>query len=188
LVDRPRPAAALSYHVGGLLAEPAGATRDHLIAGVTLPPTDDVRVAPLDGRLRMLRTNRGLLVTGALTTTLVSECVRCLTPVEIPLSLTIDEEALPTIDLPSGKLLATDPDREGLWIDEHHELDLERTVREAISLAEPLAPVCRVDCPGLCTMCGAPLAGPRHDHPDDDLDPRLAALRGFVVDAEAETE
>lgn len=186
--DRPRPANALSFHVGGLLAEPAGATREQAIEAVALPPADGLRFSPLDGRVRMLRTNRGLLVSGELTTTLASECVRCLTAIEIPLSLTIDEEALPTVELTTGAPLADDPDPEGLWIDDHHELDLVRTVREAVSLAEPIAPLCRDACPGLCPVCGAPLAGPVHDHPDEDLDPRLAALRGFVVDAEPETE
>lgn len=136
----------------------------------------------------MLRTNRGLLVSGSLSTTLTAECVRCLTPVDIALSLTIDEEALPTAELTTGRPLEHDADPEGLRVDEHHQLDLERTVREAISLAEPIAPLCRADCPGLCAICAAALEGPAHDHPDEDLDPRLAVLRGFVVDAEAETE
>ncbi|MEA2578347.1 MAG: Large ribosomal subunit accumulation protein YceD, partial [Chloroflexota bacterium] len=35
------------------------------------------------------------------------------------------------------------------------------------------------DCPGLCPTCGLPLDEGEHDHPDDDIDPRLAALRGF---------
>lgn len=188
MVDRLRPASPLSFHVGGLLAEPAGATRDHAISGAALAPDDELRFGPLDGGLRLLRTNRGLLVSGSLTTTLAAECARCLTAVEIPLALSFEEEALPTVDPASGRVPDPDPDPEGLRIDEHLELDLERTVREAISLAEPIAPVCRDDCPGLCAICGAPLAGPAHGHPEEDLDPRLAALRSFVVDVEPETE
>ena len=42
-----------------------------------------------------------------------------------------------------------------LFLDDHHELHLEPAVREAISLAEPIAPLCRSDCPGLCDTCGA---------------------------------
>lgn len=188
MVDRPRPGSPLSFHVGGLLAEPAGSSRDHAIEGVSLSPADDLSFAPLDGLLRMLRTNRGLLVSGSLSTTLAMECVRCLTDVAIPMALTIEEEALPTVELTSGRPVEVDPDPEVLRIDEHHQLDLERTVREAISLAEPIAPLCRADCPGLCTICGGALSGAAHDHPDEDLDPRLAGLRALVVDAEAETE
>jgi hypothetical protein len=38
----------------------------------------------------------------------------------------------------------------------------------------------------LCVVCGERL-GPGHaPHPDDDIDPRLAALKGFRVDDEPE--
>jgi uncharacterized protein len=70
---------------------------------------------------------------------------------------------------------------------DHHELDLETLAREAIDLAEPIAPVCRPDCPGLCSTCGLPLDEGRHDHPDEGVDPRLAALEAFRVDGPSET-
>ena len=63
---------------------------------------------------------------------------------------------------------------------DHHELDLERSVREAILLAEPIAPLDREDCPGLCVVCGLPLDEGSHDHPDDEVDPRLEVLRAFL--------
>jgi uncharacterized protein len=67
-----------------------------------------------------------------------------------------------------------------LRLDDHHELDLEPTVRAAISLAEPIAALCRPDCPGLCETCGVDLIDdPRHAHANDDIDPRLAALVGI---------
>ena len=71
--------------------------------------------------------------------------------------------------------LSEEPD--ALRLDDHHELDLTETVREAISLAEPLVPLCRPDCRGLCLECGADLnADPAHHHDDDAIDPRLAGL------------
>ena len=45
-----------------------------------------------------------------------------------------------------------------------------------------IAPLDREDCPGLCIVCGLPLDEGTHDHPDDDIDPRLEALRGFQPD------
>ena len=54
------------------------------------------------------------------------------------------------------------------------------------ALAEPIAALCREDCPGLCVVCGADLeAGPHHH--DDDVDPRLEGLRAFMVDADTGT-
>jgi uncharacterized protein len=55
-----------------------------------------------------------------------------------------------------------------------------------VSLNEPIAPICREDCPGLCIACGERL-GPGHvDHLEDAVDPRMAALRAFRVDDEPE--
>ena len=67
-------------------------------------------------------------------------------------------------------------------LSDHHELDLEPAIREAILLAEPIAPLDREDCPGLCIVCGLPLDEGEHDHPDEDIDPRLEALKGFRVE------
>jgi uncharacterized protein len=75
-----------------------------------------------------------------------------------------------------------DPTEEpdALRLTDYHELDLEPAVRDAISLAEPIAPLCRPDCPGLCETCGVDLTSdPGHAHQDDDIDPRLAALAGL---------
>lgn len=189
MVDRHAPVAPLTFHVAGLLADPIGATRDLLISGVTLPLDDDLQQAgPLEGTVRLTRSNRGLLVLARLTTSLAAECVRCLTPIEVPVRVVIDEEALPSVDLATGERVIDPEGSDVVHLTDHHEIDLERSVREAISLEEPIAPVCRDDCPGLCAICGESLVGAEHDHPDDDIDPRLAALRGFVVDAGAESE
>jgi uncharacterized protein len=51
-------------------------------------------------------------------------------------------------------------------------------------LAEPIAPLCREDCPGLCIECGKELAGAPHDHAGTEVDPRLEVLRRFVADSE----
>lgn len=192
MVGRPWQASAISFNVAGLLADAPGARREHVVEGITLDLESDFQQAePLVGDVRVSRTNRGILVAARLTTSLAAECGRCLTPVTVPLDLRIDAEALPSIDPRSGSRVEPDENEDGtevLRLTEHHELDLEQAVREAISLAEPIAPVCRPDCPGLCSTCGEPLTGPAHDHDVDDLDPRFAALRAFVVDGDGQTE
>ena len=50
-------------------------------------------------------------------------------------------------------------------------------IRDAIVLAEPIAPLCRRDCPGLCRSAAGELAGGDHDHPETEIDPRLEVLR-----------
>jgi len=178
------PGAPLTYNVARLLAEPAGSSRDYLVAGVTIDlDAADLRLAdPIEGRVHLARTNRGLLVTAGLTTSLAASCSRCLRDIEVPLDLRIEEEALPSIDLHSGLPLDVSAEPDVVRLTDHHELELEPVVRDAISLAEPIAPLCEPDCPGLCPRCGERLAGGDHDHPDDEGDPRLAALRALRVD------
>jgi uncharacterized protein len=153
-----------------------------------VPPLDFeelVQVRDLVGDVRLTRTNRGLLVHGRLTTAIAQTCSRCLRDIEWPVELELDEEALPTLDLATGQPLDVDEEPDALRLTGHHELDLEEEVRDGILLAEPIAPLCREDCPGLCIVCGQELASGPHDHPEEDLDPRLEALRGFKDDEPA---
>jgi uncharacterized protein len=174
----------LTWNVAGLLGDEAGATRDYEVAGVTIDLGDDLRQAdPIEGHVRLARTNRGLLVIADLTTSLQAECSRCLRDIEVPIEIFIEEEALPSLDLHTGRPIELEAgEDELLRLTDHHELDLESAVREAILLAEPIAPVCRPDCPGLCLVCGGRLDEGTHDHPTDDIDPRLEALRAFKAD------
>ncbi|HZC33537.1 MAG TPA: hypothetical protein VE640_09650, partial [Candidatus Bathyarchaeia archaeon] len=53
----------LLWNVSGLLGEPAGAVRDYAVEGITIDLGDDLRLAaPIDGRVHLARTNRGLVV------------------------------------------------------------------------------------------------------------------------------
>jgi uncharacterized protein len=181
----PSAAQPLLWNVSGLLGEGAGAVRDYAVDGVTIDLGDDLRLAsPIDGRVHLARTNRGLIVDAGFSTSLALECVRCLRDIEVPIEVEIQEEALPTIDFHTGQPvgLAEGDDEDILRLTDHHELDLERTVRDAIILAEPIAPLDREDCPGLCVVCGLPLDEGDHDHEDEDIDPRLEALRAYRPD------
>ena len=49
-----------------------------------------------------------------------------------------------------------------------------------IALTEPMHPLCRPDCEGLCPECGEPLRAGHPGHLSDDIDPRLAGLARFL--------
>ena len=170
----------LTWNVAGLLAEGPGSERNHPVAGVMLDLGEDVTLArPIDGHVRLVRENRGILAHTLLSTALKAECSRCLKAITVPIRIDQRDEFLPILDLVSGRPLSIEDEPDALRLDDHHVLDLEIPVREAIWLAEPIAPVCRPDCPGLCSVCGERLEGGEHDHPDPDIDPRLEALLGF---------
>lgn len=179
----------LTFAVSGLLAELPGTVREYDLDEVEVDPGDGLVAAePLSGTLRLSHTNRGLIVDARLRTALAGECARCLRPLVTPIAVRIDEEVLPTIDIASGMPVALEEgaDPETPRLTDHHELELRPLVLEAISLQEPIAPLCEPDCPGLCPECGERLEAGHPDH-EAPIDPRLEALRAFRVDGGAET-
>jgi uncharacterized protein len=178
--DRP-----LLFNVAGLLGEPPGAYRDLVFGDVLVPlGADLVQAEPAAGHAHVARTNRGLLVTGSVATALAETCGRCLAPVRLPLDLEFEEEFLPSLDIGTGQPLDRTVEPEVPRLSDHHELDLETPVREAIQLAAPIVPLCRPDCLGLCPSCGADRNLRPHVHPEEQTDPRLSALRAFHPDAD----
>ena len=173
--DRP-----LAWNVAGLLADDVGSSRSYDVADTRIDlPEELVLASPIEGQVRLTRTNRGILADARLTTSLAGECARCLRPLTTPIDIKLAEEYLPSIDLGTGRAVDLDDEPDALRLTDHHELDLEPSVRDAIILAEPIAPLDRPDCPGLCVVCGLPLDEGEHDHPDDEIDPRLEALKAF---------
>ncbi len=173
------PNVALTFPLAGLLAEPPGTSRTFEVDVSGIDAGDDIQLAqPVSGNLHVARTNRGVLLDADLRTALATECSRCLRPIEVPLELAIDEEVLPSVELASGAPVDAADEPDVARLNDHHELELLPLVIDAILLAEPIAPVCRPDCPGLCATCGEPLDMGVHDHPDE-TDPRLAVLAAF---------
>jgi len=173
----------LTWNVAGLLGQDPGAERTYDVRDAWVDLGEDLRLAePVEGRVRLVRTNRGILASTDLHAALALVCSRCLRDVALPVETRFQEEYLPSLDLATGRPLPTEDEPDILRLSDHHELDLETPVREALQLAEPIAPLCRADCPGLCVVCGGQLEEGDHDHPSDDVDPRLEALRGFRPD------
>ena len=116
--------------------------------------------APVELDLRLEAVMEGVLVTGSARAGLSGECVRCLEPIS-------DDDRG---DVPGAVRLRRRPGRSSEEDDEVSRLegdllDLEPLLRDAVVLALPFQPLCRDDCPGLCTECGARLADdPDHAH------------------------
>jgi uncharacterized protein len=170
--------AVLSYNVASLLRAAPGTSRSFPVELAELSVADDVTLAaPIEGEVRLARTGRSILATAELATAIDAHCSRCLRPVVEPISVRIEEEALPSVDIDSGLPVDQRDEPDVLRLDRNHELDLVQPVRDAISLAEPITVLCRADCRGLCSVCGVDLnERPDHGHAEDDIDPRLAGL------------
>ncbi|GKQ41262.1 DUF177 domain-containing protein [Streptomyces sp. A012304] len=140
--------------------------------------------APVELELRLESVMEGVLVTGTARARAEGECVRCLEPLELELEADFqemfsypdaDDRGRPKAE-PADDAEAEDEDR--LFVEDGL-FDLEPVLRDAVVLALPMQPVCREDCPGLCSECGERLADdPDHHH--DAVDIRWAALQGLA--------
>jgi len=176
-------------NVAGLLQAPPGTSRDLRLRDhyVTLGP--DLELAgPLDADLVLQRTNRGILVRGMVRAPLRRTCARCTDPFVDEVAVAIDEEFLPSVDLASGAPIGRDAGESETAnrINEHHEIELAPIFHDELSLTEPMHPLCRPDCAGLCPACGGKLDVGVHEHSGDDIDPRLAALGALLSDGDAD--
>jgi uncharacterized protein len=171
----------LSYNVADLLRSAPGSSERHHVEEAALELDEGLELAgPISGDIRLTHSGRSILAQGRLQTTLAEGCSRCLRPAQAHVTLDLEEEALPSIDLDSGAPIDVSQEPDRLRLSDHHELDLAPAIRDAISLAEPIAPLCRPDCPGLCEVCGVDLTdNPGHVHLDEEIDPRLADLAGI---------
>jgi uncharacterized protein len=139
--------------------------------------------APLVLELRLESVTEGVLVTGTVEAPLTGQCGRCLEPVS-------DELAVDVCELFAYEGSATDETTE---LDEVHRvdgelIDVEPVVRDSVVLALPWTPLCRPDCAGLCPDCGQRLDDLPAGHAHQVIDPRWAALAGFVSETSSDAD
>ncbi len=132
--------------------------------------------------LRLESVMEGVLVTGAVRARVGGECIRCLGDLDEEIQVTLTE-----LYTYPGRRPAEDVDE-----DEVHELegdliDLEPVLRDAVVPALPFQPLCRDDCPGLCSQCGARL-GDEPEHHHDVVDPRWSMLQDLALDESQSTK
>jgi uncharacterized protein len=174
-----------SFNVAGLLHEPSGTIRDARLRDRYVTLGQDVELAgPLDADLRLQRTNRGILVRGTVRAPLRRTCARCTDAYVEDVRVEVDEEFLPSIDPDTGAPVPLVEGEVGatLRIDEHHEIELDGVFHDELALTEPMHPLCRPDCAGLCVDCGERLDSGEHAHGGEEIDPRLAGLAVLLRD------
>ena len=165
----------MQINVSLLLQESVGTTRDYQVSEV-VDIADDGNGHLVQGELRLLRTHQSILVKGTLYTDIEFTCGRCLNLFSSPLTLNIEEEYIPTVDVVSGAPLPLPEDSVSFTIDEHHILDLTEAIRQHILLAIPIKPLCHEGCAGLCQTCGHNLNEGPCKCPVQEVDPRWLKL------------
>jgi uncharacterized protein len=101
---------------------------------------------------------------------LAGPCMRCLGYAEVEVDTKAREfhdPAAASADPLRSDYVAEDQLEVGAW------------ARDAIALALPEQILCREDCAGLCPVCGKDLNAEPHEHVEERIDPRWAALEGL---------
>lgn len=173
------------FNVAQLLREGVGARRSYTVEAESGFIDALNRQRPVVGRVDMLRTPSGILVRVRISIQIEAQCSRCLEYFHQELTLKIEEEFFPTTDIHSGAALPEPPDGATFLIEENHDLDLTEAVRQYTLLAEPMKPVCRPDCRGLCPSCGRNRNLEPCPCPAEPVDLRWAALTDLTRQAKA---
>ncbi|HEU4544610.1 MAG TPA: YceD family protein [Jiangellaceae bacterium] len=135
--------------------------------------------ADIELDLRLEAVMEGVLVSGSARAPLFGECVRCLDVIDS--EMTVEFQELYVYPDRAEEMGAEADD--DVYVVEGELIDLEPTLRDAVVLALPQAPLCRDDCPGLCPQCGVRLADdPTHQH--ESTDPRWAALAKLRIEGD----
>ena len=143
----------MQINVAQLLKGPIGATQDYQVDG-TVDVVGGGSDATVRGGVRLMHTQRGILVKGELRAEVELTCSRCLSLYNCPVRLSFEEEYIPIMDIVSGAPLAPPGEPGSFIVDEHNVIDLSEAIRQYALLAVPMKPLCREDCAGLCPRCG----------------------------------
>jgi len=165
----------LRINVGFLVKANAGYSRTIEFDVGQMVLSNDLTVNDLRGAARFGRTPQGLVVEVALSGRTNAECARCLDQFELPVATEFTElYAFDERSMTDSQLL----------VPANHQIDLAPLAREYLLLDEPITPLCRPDCKGLCPVCGAnwnreqcahqhqPPADLRVTSPKDLIDPK----------------
>ena len=165
------PHSPLRLNVGFVVAQSAGFSRDFPfeLPQINIPP--DLQINGVNGSIRATRTPQGILLQVVLQAQTLLECVRCLTVFQQSLNVAFTELYA------FSQRYITDS---GLLMPETGIIDLAPVLREYVLLEIPIRPLCKVDCKGLCPICGNNLNESTCNHEDEIGDPRLASLKTLL--------
>lgn len=164
------------FNVAQLLKEPTGFTRAVTVDEAV--PDQELRGdSRIVGDVQMLRTDKGIWVEANLSREISCSCSRCLIEFGQPITMKIEEEFLPRVDVDTGaRLDSSSESYENFYITQNHILDLAEAADQYVEMNVPMRPVCSAQCKGICVTCGVDLNQQECRCPEDYIDPRWGAL------------
>lgn len=162
----------LRINVGFLVKADAGYNRTIEFDVPEMVLSADLTVEDLRGAAHFGRTPQGLVVEVTLSGRTQTECARCLDEFELPVATQFTElYAFDERSMTDSQLL----------VPANHQIDLAPLAREYLLLDEPITPICRSDCKGLCPVCGVNWNREQCEHQNQPpTDPRPSELKDLI--------
>ncbi|MQF83172.1 DUF177 domain-containing protein [SAR202 cluster bacterium AD-802-E10_MRT_200m] len=147
----------MEYNVAQLMKEPVGSIRQVEVCTAFIE-FSDIKVDKIDGQVRFMRTDLGIWAKGRFQVEVASECSRCLEGYILGLTMKIDEQYYPVVNVNmSGASLSDSMEEGSFTLDINHVLHLGEALRQGIVATFPLKPLCSDNCRGICPQCGIDL-------------------------------
>ena len=103
---------------------------------------EDEEFIPLEGSFSATRTGEGILIQGKFVTTAQMDCIRCLEDSNVEVNGIVEELFYYP---PSGA-----PEFDSFTMGEDGNVDLGPLIRQEALINQPMQPLCKEDCKGLC--------------------------------------
>ncbi|KAB8140428.1 DUF177 domain-containing protein [Chloroflexia bacterium SDU3-3] len=175
-----KPLTDLKFNVAQLLREDIGGRRSYTFQEEALLLDEETMLRKIVGEVRFTRTASGVLADADVRGVVETQCIRCLTAVQVPLELAFRDEFHSMVEVNTGSPLPKPAEDDPFFINENHLLDLGEAIREYGLIEMPMRPLCREDCKGLCPQCGVDRNTTQCSCSDDDGDDRLSVLQQLL--------
>ncbi len=186
----------LTPHLADITADGLSLTGEVTAEELGLTEADTQLEGALAVGLDLTKVERTICVTGVVEGTAIRECVRCLTKFSEPLAfaLRVVYEPEPKAVPPAAKRVDhrkkavepadVEPDEtdDEIYHYEGDHLELVPMLREQVILSDPMHPLCKDNCAGLCPHCGKNLNEGRCACPEEAPTTPFQVLRSLKTE------
>lgn len=158
-------------NVGFIIHQEVGYKHEFPFEFEKIQIADDLDLHHFEGVVTIGRTPQGLIVQANFSASIILECVRCLNEYVQPLKWNFTELYA------FNRRSVSDS---GLIIPDDAHIDLQPLIREYALLEIPLKPLCKLDCKGLCAVCGEDLNLHDCGHKEITEESPFSALKGLL--------
>jgi len=142
----------------------------------SIPPTEGLDISPrVEGQLQILVSGKDYFLLGTIIGVMRVQCSRCLADFSVQKQIDVNMVIRRGAEKLSEKE-SDEPEKDLVYI-EGPEIELAEIILQELLLEVPMKPLCKEDCPGLCSKCGALIGSAECACPQETpVDQRWAAI------------